>query len=122
MGNSVPLSVIQAAHVPIRSFLHHQPLFHVLALIEMKTILEGCGLAVTELIQLIDEDHSMISNRDWLSDNIISWYQHLLKKKTENSFWFTGSHWVAISTVGYEKGKINWFDSLYYKPSLPLKK
>lgn len=72
MGNSAPLSVIQAAHVPTRPFLYHQPLFHVLALTEMKTILEGCGLALKELIQLIDEDHSMISNGDWLNDNIIS--------------------------------------------------
>ena len=28
-----------------------------------------------------------------------------------------GNHWVAISTVGCEKGDINWLDSLHCKPS-----
>ena len=48
-GDSAPLSAIQDAHVQIKLFLCHQLLFHVLAPIKMKTILEGCGLAVKEL-------------------------------------------------------------------------
>ena len=87
----------------------------------------------------------MISKGDWLNDNVISGYQQLLKKQKPvsglqdtilgQSLQFSveskefvqvlhvfGSHWVAISTVGCEKGEVNWFDSLHCKPSSAAEK
>ena len=59
-----------------------------------------------------------------LQDTILGWSMQFSIEGGEfvqvlNVF---GSHWIAVSTVGCEKGEVNWFDSLHCKPSLAVEK
>ena len=107
---------------------------------------EYCSSSVQQLVwckglNLTVEDKSVILNGQWLNDNIISAFQHLLKVQFPmigslqdtilgRSFQFEpcrhevvqvvhvgDNHLVLFTTVGCLDGEVHWLDSLHLNPS-----